>query len=299
MEGFKIVSPKMRKMLGDLFDGESNPKSAKDEKIKAEDIENIEIDGVLYVTTARIAKEYEVDVKIIANNFNRNKDHYIEGKHYICLQGEKLKAFKTIHQFDEQFKYSTKLYLWTERGAFLHAKSLNVDKAWEAYEKLVEVYFRAKKAETALKELSPQLQLMIRFETEQKAMRQDIDDNTHRLEAIEKKLEADPKTAQRIKEERKGWSEREKDYLRKAYALGQTDTEIAADIGRTVSSVRAKRYALDLGSKGRCKKHWNKREDKKLLKLIEEGFSSADIAKKLGRTAHGVQARRLKLRKEV
>ena len=26
------------------------------------------------------------------------------------------------------------IYLWTERGAFLHAKSLNTDKAWEVYD---------------------------------------------------------------------------------------------------------------------------------------------------------------------
>lgn len=259
----------------------------------------IEQQGVRLITTALLAERYETTERRISENFKRNKDRYEEGKHYICLKGEELRAFKREYANCGFAENLNVLYLWTERGCLLIAKSLNTDKAWEVYDELVETYFRAKKAETALKELSPQLQLMIRFETEQKAMRQDIDDNTHRLEAIEKKLKAEPKAAQRIKVKPKPWSEREKDYLRKAYALGQTDTEIAADMGRTVSSVRAKRYALDLGSKGRCKKHWNKREDKKLLKLIEEGFSSADIAKKLGRTAHGVQARRLKLRKEV
>ena len=36
------------------------------------------------------------------------------------------------------------LYLWTEKGALLHAKSLNTDKAWEAYEFLVDTYFAVK-----------------------------------------------------------------------------------------------------------------------------------------------------------
>lgn len=33
-------------------------------------------------------------------------------------------------------------YLWTERCAFLHAKSLNTDEAWDMYDNLIEYYFR-------------------------------------------------------------------------------------------------------------------------------------------------------------
>lgn len=39
------------------------------------------------------------------------------------------------------------LYLWTEKGALLHAKSLNTDRAWEVYDYLVDFYFRAKETE--------------------------------------------------------------------------------------------------------------------------------------------------------
>lgn len=41
-------------------------------------------------------------------------------------------------------KYAKSLYLWTEKGALLHAKSLNTDKAWEVYDYLVDYYFRVK-----------------------------------------------------------------------------------------------------------------------------------------------------------
>ena len=37
-----------------------------------------------------------------------------------------------------------KVYLWTQKGAFLHAKSLNTDKAWEVYDHLVDSYFEKK-----------------------------------------------------------------------------------------------------------------------------------------------------------
>ena len=93
------------------------------------------------LTTSQIAESYEADVKIISNNFTRNKDRYKEGKHFIHLTGEDLKKFKAIHQNDESLKFASSLYLWTEKGAWLHAKSLNTDKAWDAYEMLVDEYY--------------------------------------------------------------------------------------------------------------------------------------------------------------
>ncbi|WP_259744712.1 ORF6C domain-containing protein, partial [Lactococcus lactis] len=35
-----------------------------------------------------------------------------------------------------------KLYLWTEKGALLHAKSLGTDEAWDMYDILVDTYFK-------------------------------------------------------------------------------------------------------------------------------------------------------------
>lgn len=54
-----------------------------------------------------------------------------EGKHFYCLTGEELKAFREIHELPKNLNT---LYLWTEKGALLHAKSLNTDKAWEVYD---------------------------------------------------------------------------------------------------------------------------------------------------------------------
>lgn len=96
------------------------------------------------LTTQQIAEAYGADAKVISNNYNRNKERYVEGKHFICLEGEELRQFKTNHHFDESSKIN-KLYLWTEKGAFLHAKSLNTDKAWEVYDHLVDTYFSRRK----------------------------------------------------------------------------------------------------------------------------------------------------------
>ena len=103
-----------------------------------------EYKNIRVLTTQQIAEAYGSDTRVISNNFNRNKDRYVEGKHYICLEGDELKDFKTNHQFDDSSRIN-KLYLWTEKGAFLHAKSLNTDTAWEVYDRLVDNYFEKPK----------------------------------------------------------------------------------------------------------------------------------------------------------
>lgn len=103
-----------------------------------------EHNNIRVLTTQQVAEAYETDNKVISNNFNRNRDRYVEGKHFICLEGDELRIFKTNHQFDESSKIN-RLYLWTEKGCFLHAKSLGTDKAWTVYENLVDFYFNKRK----------------------------------------------------------------------------------------------------------------------------------------------------------
>lgn len=103
-----------------------------------------EYQGTRVLTTSQIATMYGTDSKTISYNFSYNKKKYIEGKHYIKLEGTELKTFKASREIPDCHKYSAHLYLWTEKGALLLAKSLNTDKAWEVYDYLVDFYFRAK-----------------------------------------------------------------------------------------------------------------------------------------------------------
>ena len=123
-----------------------------------EEIKVTEYNNIRVLTTQQLAEAYEADSKTISNNFNRNRERYIEGKHFICLEGEDLREFKTSHQFDESSRIN-KLYLWTEKGTFLHAKSLNTDKAWEVYDRLVDNYFHTKESQVAVQELPPEMQM--------------------------------------------------------------------------------------------------------------------------------------------
>lgn len=105
----------------------------------------IEQKGIRVLTSKQIAEKYETSTDIIKKNFSNNRKRYVEGKHYILLTGDELKAFKNqvnnVHLVDGRTSH---LYLWTEKGALFHAKSLNTDKAWEVYDYLVDFYFRVK-----------------------------------------------------------------------------------------------------------------------------------------------------------
>lgn len=105
----------------------------------------IEQNGQRVLTTAQLADAYGTDTISIQQNFHNNKSRYVEGKHFYLLTGEPLRILKRdLENFDVAVpKNVNRFYLWTERGALLHAKSLNTDKAWEVYDFLVEHYFRA------------------------------------------------------------------------------------------------------------------------------------------------------------
>lgn len=109
------------------------------------ELQIIEHENQRVLLTSQLAESYGTSNDVITKNFNRNKERYVNGKHFYLLQGDELKQLKAKGQID-LLPNANKLYLWTERGAFLHAKSLNTDKAWEVYDSLVEHYFKSREA---------------------------------------------------------------------------------------------------------------------------------------------------------
>lgn len=105
----------------------------------------IEVKGMRVLTSKQLADAYEASAQKIKQNFANNRKRFIEGKHYISFTGDELRAFKNqVENIDLVDARTSHLYLWTEKGALLHAKSLNTDKAWEVYDYLVDFYFRAR-----------------------------------------------------------------------------------------------------------------------------------------------------------
>lgn len=156
-----------------------------------------EYENIRVLTTQQIAEAYGTDSRVISNNYNRNKERYVEGKHYICLEDGEKREFVDHHQIDDGSKKASKLYLWTEKGAFLHAKSLNTDTAWEVYDRLVDSYFDKKKA-IDLTQLSPELQMFNKIfqsvaeqQLEQKRQAKKIAEVENRVDSIREVVSLD------------------------------------------------------------------------------------------------------------
>lgn len=118
------------------------------------DLQITEYKNIRVLTTQQIAEVYGTNADVISRNFSNNKERYTEGKHYICLTGDELREAKANGKIYGLQQNANKFYLWTEKGAFLHAKSLGTDKAWEVYENLVDFYFNKKKPLSALEQIN-------------------------------------------------------------------------------------------------------------------------------------------------
>ena len=117
----------------------------------------IENKGKRVLTTAQLAEAYGTTVDTINRNFNRNKDRYTEGKHFYCLTGEELKNFASDNLSGANLNKVRTLYLWTERGSLLHAKSINTDRAWEVHDFLVDNYFRTQEITSSYNDMFLQM----------------------------------------------------------------------------------------------------------------------------------------------
>lgn len=146
-----------------------------------------EYKDIRVLTTQQLAEAYGTEGKIISKNFERNKERYSEGKHYICLMGEELREFKANRQNDDALKFTSVLYLWTEKGAFLHAKSLNTDTAWEVYDRLVDNYF--KKKEDLLEGVSEEIKAILFVDKRVTMVEQKVDhlENTMNIDYAQQK----------------------------------------------------------------------------------------------------------------
>lgn len=147
----------------------------------------IEYKNMRVLTTQQLADSYKSNPDTITKNFNRNKDRYVEGEHYICLKGEDLRGFRATGQIDLLPNIHT-LYLWTQKGALLHAKSLNTDIAWEVYGRLVDNYF-TKSHGIDVSQLSPELQMFNKIFTavaQEQIERKKLSEKVDRIENTQK-----------------------------------------------------------------------------------------------------------------
>ncbi|EGM8291135.1 TPA: ORF6N domain-containing protein [Escherichia coli] len=123
-------------------------------QISVEILSPITHNQIPVITTELLAQLYGAEVKNIQNNYARNAERFIEGKHFFKVAGDALKNLRVALNYSQNLQPSLRglqispkarsLILWTERGAARHAKMLETDQAWDVFEKLEDCYFRQK-----------------------------------------------------------------------------------------------------------------------------------------------------------
>ncbi|WP_027663435.1 ORF6N domain-containing protein [Escherichia coli] len=123
-------------------------------QISVETLSPITHNQIPVITTELLAQLYGAEVKNIQNNYARNAERFIEGKHFFKVAGDALINLRVALNYSQNLQPSLRglqispkarsLILWTERGAARHAKMLETDQAWDVFEKLEDCYFRQK-----------------------------------------------------------------------------------------------------------------------------------------------------------
>lgn len=146
-------------------------------KINNQNVLIKEYDGKRVVTFKDIDMVHGRSEGTARKRFNDNKKHFVEGEDYFVRKTDEAK---------KEFGITAPngLVLVTESGYLMLVKSFTDDLSWDVQRQLVNGYFRAKEVQSAYSELSPQLQLLINIETQQKQQQKEIDDVNNRLNNI-------------------------------------------------------------------------------------------------------------------
>lgn len=105
------------------------------------DINRVEFNGEPVLTTAQLADAYGVTADVLYQNFKRNRERFIEGKHFFRVEGDALTNLRLTNCQVQIPEKARVLYLWTKRGAARHCKSVGTEIAWNVFEALEDNYF--------------------------------------------------------------------------------------------------------------------------------------------------------------
>lgn len=132
-------------------------------QISVESISLILHHNIPVITTELLAQLYGAEVNNIQQNFKRNAERFVAGKHFFKLEGRELRDFKNkLTDCQLVAPRAKHLILWTERGAARHAKMLETDQAWDVFEKLEDCYFNQQEKQMTSGKMNIDIHLAIR-----------------------------------------------------------------------------------------------------------------------------------------
>lgn len=98
-------------------------------QISVESISPIPHNQIPVIAAKLLAQLYGTEILNIQVNFTRNKERFVEGKHFFKVSGSELDDLRTSQRGLQISPKNRSLILWTERGAVRHAKMLETDQS--------------------------------------------------------------------------------------------------------------------------------------------------------------------------
>lgn len=144
-----------------------------------DEIPVLEWQGVRVVTTETLARGYGTTPIRIQQNYNRNEERFVEGKHFFKIKGDEIKSLRLSFSELQISPKTRSLILWTERGAARMSKIVDTEQAWAFFEKLEDSYFRKKEQQpVAIPQTLPEA---LRLAAELAEQKQLLEQKTHQL----------------------------------------------------------------------------------------------------------------------
>ena len=158
-------------------------------KINNKDLQIKEYLNQRVVTFKDIDMVHERAEGTAGRNFRDNKERFIEGIDYFEITKKEVPTnFVETYGFN---KFAPTGTLITESGYLMLVKSLTDDLAWKVQRQLVNNYFRGKQLVNNLNNLSPELQVLINLELQQKQLQQAIVENKQEIQDMRDVIQLD------------------------------------------------------------------------------------------------------------
>jgi len=221
-------------------------------KIGNADISIKEYNGQRVVTFSDIDNVHQRPEGTARLTFNRNKNRFVEGKHFFVCETYEAKNLFNISA-------PNGIVLITEKGYLKLVKPFGDDLSWEIQDQLVDAYFTVRKITD--EELSPQMQILMNMV------------NKMAIDEIEKKqmkeqLEKHEKAVETIKDAVKPITENWREETNKKI------NRIQANVGTAFAKIRAEMYA-ELENRAGCdlKTRLNHRKDR----MRDDGYAKTRV----------------------
>jgi hypothetical protein len=159
--------------------------------------------------------------------FSENRDRFIEGEDFMKVSSSE---FRTRYPKAVPRRATSDMTVLTETGYLMLTKSFSDEFSWQVQRALVRVYFRAQELTASpLPAPAPKIELDA---MEYQQWQADYWRTKYELERLNREK------AETEKKRRRAFTEGEKTIMLAMNARGKTTGQIAAELGRTASSVR-------------------------------------------------------------